>query len=285
MTRKKELTAFESHVIESKGTEPSFSGMYTYTDSPGVYLCKRCGAALYRSENKFGSHCGWPSFDEELAGAVERRPDADGRRVEIVCKNCQGHLGHVFTGEGYTSKNMRHCVNSVSLDFKPSAAKPLSRAVLASGCFWGTDYYLARLPGVAKTVVGYIGGTVENPTYEQVCTKKTGHYEAVEVTFDPAVIAYEQLLKMFFETHNFTQRDGQGPDIGPQYRSAIFAADEAQTAVAKQVVAQLKNLGHEVATEILPAARFWAAEEYHQKYYERKGDSPYCHIYRKVFPD
>lgn len=280
----KELTAFERHVIERKGTEPAFSGLHAYTDAMGTYVCKRCGADLYRSEHKFPSHCGWPSFDNEIPGAVKRVPDADGRRVEIVCTKCEAHLGHVFEGEGFTAKNLRHCVNSVSMDFKPAKLET-KLAVLASGCFWGTQYYLARLPGVLRTQVGYIGGHVENPTYEQVCGKKTGHYEAVEVEFDPTKLSYESLLRMFFETHDFTQRDGQGPDIGPQYRSAVFASDEAQREIAERVIGQLRGLGHEVATELKPAAKFWPAEEYHQQYYERKGDSPYCHVYRKIFPE
>ena len=154
---KKKLTAFESHVIEHKGTEPPFSGLYTYTDAPGVYVCKRCQTPLYRSEHKFQSECGWPSFDDEIAGTVKRVTDADGRRTEIVCKSCDAHLGHVFAGERLTAKNLRHCVNSVSLDFKAAEDVPKETAVLASGCFWGTEYYLGRLPGVMKTTVGYTG--------------------------------------------------------------------------------------------------------------------------------
>jgi peptide methionine sulfoxide reductase msrA/msrB len=238
---------------------------------------------LYRSEHKFHSHCGWPSFDDEITGTVKRLPDADGRRTEILCKACDAHLGHVFEGEHLTAKNLRHCVNSVSLDFKLSATVQMERAVLASGCFWGTEHFLARLPGVLSTTVGYIGGHVENPTYEQVCGKKTGHYEAVEVAYDPSKVSYETLLKLYFETHNFSQQDGQGPDIGPQYLSAIFALDDAQRRVAEALILELKVKHYEVATKIMPAARFWPAEEYHHKYYERHGSAPYCHVYRKIF--
>lgn len=281
----KQLTPFERHVIEGKGTEPKFSGLYTYTDAPGVYVCKRCATPLYRSEHKFPSHCGWPSFDDEIKGAVTRHADADGRRVEIVCKSCEAHLGHVFEGEGMTPKNVRHCVNSVSLDFRESKDVKTSRAVLGSGCFWGTQYFLGRLPGVLSTTVGYAGGTVDNPTYEQVCAKKTGHYEVVEVVFDPAKMSYESVLKLFFETHDFGQENGQGPDIGPQYRSIIFYEDDSQKRVAEQLIARLQAMGQKVATALAPAARFWPAEGYHQQYYERKGDQPYCHRYREIFKD
>lgn len=281
--KQKSLSPFEAHVIEDKGTEPPFSGRYTYTDAPGVYVCKRCQTPLYRSEHKFLSECGWPSFDDEIPGAVGRIPDADGRRTEIVCKACSAHLGHVFQGEYLTKKNLRHCVNSVSLDFLPSEDVKKEHAVLASGCFWGTEYYLGRLPGVLKTTVGYTGGHVDKPTYEQVCGKKTGHLEAVDVEFDPTKISYDRLVRFFFETHDFSQEDGQGPDIGPQYRSAIFVQDDRQRRVAEAVIGELKAKGRHVATEIREAANFWPGEGYHQNYYEAKGQSPYCHKYTKIF--
>lgn len=280
----KNLTPFERHVIENKGTEPSFSGLFIHTDAAGTYVCKRCQTPLYRSEHKFPSHCGWPSFDDEIPGAVHREPDPDGSRTEILCKACGAHLGHIFEGERLTPKNVRHCVNSVSLDFKPSTEVKTEMAVLASGCFWGTEYFLGRLPGVLSTMVGYSGGHVDQPTYEQVCTKKTGHYEAVQVVYDPTKVSYETLVKLFFETHDFTQRDGQGPDIGPQYRSAIFVENDAQRRIAEQLMAELKTMKYDVATELKTATRFWPAEEYHRQYYERKGDSPYCHRYRPIFP-
>ena len=284
MTDKKELTAFEQHVIENKGTEAPFSGLYVHSDAPGTYVCKKCQTPLYRSTHKFQSQCGWPSFDDEISGAIQRTPDRDGKRTEITCKSCHAHLGHVFEGERLTDKNIRHCVNSVSLEFKSEMTQKSERAILASGCFWGTEYFLGRLPGVLKTAVGYIGGHIDNPSYEQVCSKKTGHYEAVEVIFDPSKVSYSTLLKLFFETHDFSQSDGQGPDIGPQYRSAIFALNDLQKQTAAALIKELEVMSYQVATEIKDAKTFWTAEDYHQNYYERKGDSPYCHRYRIIFP-
>jgi len=156
-------------------------------------------------------------------------------------------------------------------------------AVFASGCFWGTEFFLQKTEGVISTTVGYTGGHVDNPTYEQVCGKKTGHYEAVEVVYDPAVISYEQLSRIFFETHDPTQANGQGPDIGPQYRSAIFVADDAERAIAEKLIAVLEAKGNDIATVVLPAATFWPAELYHQDYYDNKGGTPYCHAYTKRF--
>ena len=156
-------------------------------------------------------------------------------------------------------------------------------AVYASGCFWGTEYYLQKVEGVISTSVGYTGGHVDNPTYEQVCGKKTGHYEAVEVVYDPTKISYEELTKIFFETHNPEQANGQGPDIGPQYRSAIFVNDDNERETANKLIAILEAKGYDIATVVLPAAKFWPAELYHQDYYDNKGGTPYCHAFTKRF--
>lgn len=276
-----ELSAEEARVILNKGTERPFTGSLLAHDENGLYVCKQCHSALYRSEDKFNSHCGWPSFDDEIPGAVKRVLDADGRRTEIVCAICKGHLGHVFEGEYLTDKNTRHCVNSVSMSFVPK--EKVSVAIFASGCFWGTEYYFKRAKGVLETSVGYIGGEKENPTYREVCSGGTGHAEATLVHYDPDVISYEALARLFFETHDPTQKDGQGPDIGHQYRSAVFYNTEAEKEIIEKLIAELEAKSYGIATEVVPATKFWMAEDYHQDYYDMKGGTPYCHAYTKRF--
>ncbi len=279
----KRLTPEEEEVIVKKGTERPFSGKYYSFNEEGTYVCKRCGAPLYRSTAKFDSGCGWPSFDEEVAGAVRRRADADGMRTEITCAACDAHLGHVFLGEGFTARNTRHCVNSISMNFIPTDAKGTATAVFASGCFWGTQYHLQQAKGVLTTAAGYTGGRAPHPTYEEVGSGSSGHAEAVQVVFDPAQTSFEALAKLFFETHDFTQVDRQGPDIGSQYRSEIFYLDEGQRQAAEKLKAILAAKGFKVATRVTKAGTFWPAEEYHQGYYQKSGRQPYCHVYRKIF--
>jgi len=277
-----QLTPQERQVIIDKGTERPFTGKFNEHYENGVYTCRRCGAELYNSSSKFKSDCGWPSFDDEIKDAVKHIPDSDGVRMEIVCGNCDGHLGHIFTGEGYTAKNVRHCVNSISMDFIAAQGKT-ERAIFASGCFWGVEYHFKRKAGVISTAVGYIGGKVDSPTYEQVCTDTTGHAEAVEVVYDPAKVSYLELTRLFFETHDFTQVNRQGPDIGTQYRSEIFYINDKQKQIAEDVISQLKKKDYKVKTSVTKATRFWEGEGYHQDYYEKNGKRPYCHVYKKIF--
>ncbi len=284
MDKIKSLTPEIIFISQDKGTEKPFSGNYIEAVKHGTYLCRRCGLALFRADNQFTSSCGWPSFDDQLPNTIHEQKDADGRRMEIVCKRCHSHLGHVFTGENYTSKNLRHCVNSLVIEFvEDESVIDTEEASVAAGCFWGVQYYLDRLDGVLKTEVGYTGGHVEHPSYQQVCNGDTGHLEAIRIVYDRKKISYEQVLKYFFEIHDPTQHDGQGPDIGLQYLSAIFYFDAEQKKIAQQVITELQNLGVQVATQLLPVSTFWEAEEYHQDYYEKNEKSPYCHTYVKRF--
>ncbi len=277
----KDLTALEKHVIIDKGTEPPFTGIYNDHFARGIYSCRQCGAALFTSDSKFPTECGWPGFDDAIADAVVQTLDPDGVRTEITCARCGGHLGHVFTGEKLTPKNTRHCVNSVSLDFIP--AEKLETAVFASGCFWGVQHHLNQVKGVYYSTVGYTGGRVDNPTYKQVCNENTGHAEAVMVVFDPNQVSYEDIAKIYFETHDPTQVGGQGPDLGDQYRSEIFYLTPQQKATAENLIQILKDKGYKVQTKLTPAQVFWPAEDYHQHYYNKTGKLPYCHIYQKKF--
>ncbi|MFI3266346.1 MAG: bifunctional methionine sulfoxide reductase B/A protein [Rikenellaceae bacterium] len=281
----KQLTPQEKYVIIDKGTEAPFTGKYYKFDEQGTYLCKQCSAPLYRSSDKFDSGCGWPSFDDEIQGAITRVPDKDGRRTEIVCSKCGAHLGHVFEGEGFTPKDTRHCVNSISVEFEgtDTSSDTLQTAIYAGGCFWGVEHLMQQVDGVISVESGYIGGTVENPSYKQVCTGQTGHAEAVKVTFDPLKTDYKTLSKLFFEIHDPTHIDRQGPDIGNQYRSEVFYANGEQKQIADSLITELINKGYDVATKLTEATTFYPAEDYHQDYYQNKGTQPYCHSYVKRF--
>jgi len=156
----------------------------------------------------------------------------------------------------------------------------MEKATFAAGCFWGVEAAFRQTQGVTSTAVGYTGGHTKNPTYEEVCTDRTGHAEAVEVEFDPAEVSYEQLLSVFWQNHDPTQRNRQGPDVGSQYRSAIFyhTPDQQSAAMAsKQRLDASGQLKRPIATEIVPAAQFHRAEEYHQQYLEKRGQAS-CHL-------
>ena len=281
------LTPEQERILLHKGTERAFTGEYHDNKASGTYVCRRCNTPLYQSKDKFDSGCGWPSFDDELPGAVKRQVDADGRRTEIICAACGGHLGHVFEGERFTAKNTRHCVNSASMQFIPEGEKlpdpKIGRAIFAGGCFWGVEHFMQQSKGVQTVISGYTGGHKANPTYREVCAHTTGHIEAVEVIYDPKVTDFETLARLFFEIHDPTQVDRQGPDKGEQYRSEIFYLNDEQKMIADKLIKELVQKGYDVATKVTPADIFWPAEAYHQDYYENKGSEPYCHGYVKRF--
>ena len=284
MNKATSLPSTVLEVVRNKGTEKPFSGEFDKFGEVGSYLCRQCGLALFRSSSKFHSGCGWPSFDEEIPNAVKRLTDEDGRRVEILCARCHSHLGHVFYGEEHTATNTRHCVNSLSLDFVTDLeVKDTEEAIYAAGCFWGVEHFFKQLPGVLKTQVGYSGGESEYPNYQEVCNGVSGHYEVLRVLYDPTKISYKKLTQFFFEIHNFSQNNGQGPDIGQQYLSAIFYYDAWQQDIANALIKQLRGMNKEVTTKVLPVKTFWPAEDAHQDYYAKHDKLPYCHRYQAIF--
>lgn len=278
MPKYNKLTKEEENIIIYKGTEAPFSGEYDEFFVKGYYHCKQCNTPLYSSEYKFNSGCGWPSFDDELPGSVKKVLDADGRRTEILCNSCGGHLGHLFEGERLTEKNRRYCVNSLSIKFHETKS-----AYYAGGCFWGVEHLLQQLDGVYSVESGYMGGAKDNPSYEEVCTGRTGHLEVVKVVYDPKIVNYETLTKMFFEIHDPTQANGQGPDIGEQYHSAIFFNDQKERDIVMKLISILKDNGMDIVTELFEKQTFWRAEEYHQDYYVKHNKEPYCHARKKLF--
>ncbi|ARD22054.1 bifunctional methionine sulfoxide reductase B/A protein [Shewanella japonica] len=285
-----ELTEFEKYVIEQKGTERPFSGEYVNHDAEGLYLCKKYLNPLYKSEFKFNAYCGWPAFDDEIHGAIDRTLDADGQRTEITCHECGGHLGHVFKGEMLTGKNTRHCVNSTSMVFKSkeeienersAKAKSMELATFGAGCFWCIEAIFQRLDGVESVISGYSGGGTEDAHYEAVTSGTTGHAEVVQVTYDPSVISYQTLLAVFFAIHDPTTLNRQGNDKGPQYRSVIFTHDAKQVDAATIAISKLIQQGiwpKPIVTEVTMFEAFYQAESFHENYFANNAEQPYCQI-------
>jgi len=278
------LNQAERDVLIYKATQKPFVGKYYNFFQKGTYHCKNCDVPLYKSEDKFHSTCGWPSFDDEIKGAIKRIKDADGYRTEILCAHCGVHLGHVFIGEKLTPKNIRHCVNSIAMTFKPDSNQSKSaKAYFGGGCFWGVEYYLEKLKGVDEVISGYMGGKREQPSYREVSYDNQGEIEVVEVTYNPDITPFGEIAKMFFEIHDPTQMGRQGPDVGYQYSSVIFYNNENEKEITQKLIDILKTRGYKVVTKLLPRTNFYRAENYHQDYYQRHNKQPYCRGYVKRF--
>lgn len=300
---RKRLTPEQYQVLRSKGTERPFCGTLLDNKKEGVYSCAGCGLPLFSSDAKFNSGTGWPSFFQPIGkGNVAEESDfGHGMiRTEITCGRCDGHLGHVFE-DGPRPTGLRFCLNSESLTFTPkdeltSLADPaaetkpaktdpvgkadskLATAVFAGGCFWCTEAAFAQLDGVSDVESGYSGGTQETANYKAVCTGATGHAEAIRVTYDPARIGYERLLDVFFDAHDPTTLNRQGNDVGTQYRSAIFYANDAEKQAAEKKIEELDKKGafdSPIVTSLEPLENFFAAEQYHQDYADRNPNEPY----------
>lgn len=284
----KKLSPEDADVILARGTERAFCGNLLDNKKQGVYVCKLCELPLFSSDAKFDSGTGWPSFFQPFAkGHVATVSDRSHGMIrdEILCARCTAHLGHVFS-DGPKPTGLRFCLNSASLTFYengqelPEASRPIEMqtAYFAGGCFWGVEDRFQQLPGVVDAVSGYMGGTLKNPTYRDVCNHGTGHAEVVRVAFDPKKITYTQLLEKFFKLHDPTQLNRQGPDVGDQYRSAIFTVGDDQAKQAAEFIAAQQKTdryrSRKIVTQVQSdkqAGMFYAAEEYHQDYHLKNG--------------
>ncbi|MBK7875488.1 MAG: bifunctional methionine sulfoxide reductase B/A protein [Planctomycetes bacterium] len=316
---KKRLTPLQWEVTQESGTERPFKNAYWDNHEPGLYVDVVDGTPLFSSMDKFDSGTGWPSFTKPLAeDVVVRKSDRTHGmvRVEARTKNSDTHLGHVFD-DGPRPTGERWCMNSASMRFVPlaemekegygawvpyvtgqaaakKAGEPKSTsdatkatdtdvAILAGGCFWGMEELIRKEAGVLEVEAGYTGGWLENPKYDDTHDSKSGHAEAVKITFDPKKASYGALLDFFFKIHDPTTKDRQGNDTGTQYRSAIFYANDAQKAEAEKAIERAQKSGRwkkPIVTTLEKASTWWKAEDYHQDYLQKHPGGYTCHYVR-----
>ncbi|WNM20404.1 bifunctional methionine sulfoxide reductase B/A protein [Flavobacterium capsici] len=298
-------------VAREADTERAFTGTMWNDETKGTYYCSVCGYKLFESNQKFTSSCGWPSFfEQDNKESIIFKPDNSYgmRRTEALCGRCNSHLGHLFD-DGPEPTGKRYCMNAVSLDFVPykvsttnnsnldssDSEQAKQKIVLAGGCFWCVEAVYENLQGVEKVVSGYAGGNAINPSYEEVCSGRTGAAEVVEITYDKTKTNLDEIFQVFFTVHDPTTLNRQGADVGTQYRSAIFYKNAEEKKAAESIIKELneKVFDGKIVTSIEKLDEFYPAESYHQNYYAQNQNKPYCQMviqpkvekFEKVFKD
>jgi peptide methionine sulfoxide reductase msrA/msrB len=300
---RKKLTPDQFNITQEDGTEQPFKNAYWNNHDDGIYVDLITGDPLFSSLDKYDSGTGWPSFTRAIddKNISFKKDDSAGMERNEV-RSATGHLGHVFD-DGPTDKGgKRFCMNSGALKFIPldklkgdqrydkylftfAQKNHWEIATLAGGCFWGMEHILHTQPGVLATQTGYAGGKMADPKYEDVSSGETGHAESVQVLFDPKVTSYENLVVLFFKMHDPTTKDRQENDVGSQYRSAIFYANDDQKKVAEKVKARAeaaKAWKDPIVTEITKLGQFWRAEDHHQYYLINHPQGYSCHFVRNL---
>ncbi|MFN3754408.1 bifunctional methionine sulfoxide reductase B/A protein [Flavobacterium sp.] len=289
-------------VARQADTERAFTGTMWKSETKGTYYCAACGLKLFKSDQKFVSSCGWPSFfEQDNKNSITFKDDNSYgmRRIEALCGRCDSHLGHLFD-DGPEPTGKRYCMNAVSLDFVPDGTVAqnkgnLETITIGGGCYWCVEAVYENLTGVEKVVSGFAGGKVENPSYEEVCTGTTGAAEVVEITYDKTKTNLDEIFQVFFTVHDPTTLNRQGADVGTQYRSVIFYKNEEQKKAAESIIAELNKevFNNKIVTTLEPFKAFYKAKDNHQNYYENNKNQPYCQMviqpklekFEKVFKD
>lgn len=276
-------------VARHADTERAFAGTMWNSETKGTYYCATCGLKLFKSNQKFTSSCGWPSFfeQENKESVVFKTDNSFGmQRTEALCGRCNSHLGHLFD-DGPEPTGKRYCMNAISLDFVPDGIVPnklqgnLETITIGGGCYWCVEAVYEQLEGVEKVVSGFSGGTVENPSYADVCTGRTGAAEVVQITYDKTKTNLDEIFHVFFTVHDPTTLNRQGADVGTQYRSVIFYKNEEQKKEAESIIAELNSKNvypSKIVTAVEPFKAFYKAEDYHQNYYQNNKNQQYCQM-------